>query len=160
MIVIGIDPGPTESAYVRFNCDTQRVEHSETSINEDILTLVRDGAMARMYDAHLAIERVMSYGRPVGETVFETVFWTGRFIEAWKSECSRISFRDVGRHLCNAGSGVKESHVRQALLDRFGPDPKVAKGNKSSPGALYGVANHQWSALAVAVTVGDQHENI
>jgi hypothetical protein len=163
MIVIGIDPGPEKSAICVFDALFQRVLESSTEDNGSILATLREKVTRQSEPMHLAIERITSYGRPVGETVFETVFWTGVFYEAWTSawrtNCTRIIFREVGVHLCNAGSQVKESHVRQALIDRFGPDPKVAKGTKDNPGPLYGVANHQWSALAVAVTIGDRLAN-
>ena len=157
MIVYGIDPGPAKSALSVFDTDNQRVLRSHTSENEQVLMEITAVKPLPASMCYLAVERILSYGRPVGETVFETVFWTGRFIEAWKGQgCYRISFRDVGKHLCNSGSGVKESHVRQALIDRFGPERKDAVGTKQNKGPLYGVANHQWSSTAVAVTAGDQ----
>jgi len=153
MTVVGIDPGPQFSAYVLF--DGSRALRCGELENEHLLD--RIGLLSAEM---LAVEQVVSYGRPVGADVFETVFWSGRFIEHWEVlrhlPWIRIPFRDVGRHLCNAASGIKESHVRQALIDRFGPSRLTAIGVKKLPGPLYGVSGHNWSALAVAVTAHDQ----
>jgi len=42
---------------------------------------------------------------------------------------------------------AKDANIRQALIDKLGP-----VGTKKSPGPLWGVKSHIWSALAVAVT--------
>jgi len=152
MRVIGIDPGPTISAYVLY--DGERVLRCGELTNDVMLARLSD---LDLEGTLLSVEQIVSYGRPVGSDIFETVFWSGRFIQMWEPlPWTRVAFRDVGRHLCNAASGIKESHVRQALLDRFGPSRREAIGIRKQPGPLYGVSGHGWSALAVAVTALDQ----
>jgi hypothetical protein len=87
--------------------------------------------------------------------VFETVFWIGRFCQAWRGEYVRIHRREVKLHLCNSAR-AKDANVRQALIDRFGPGKDRAIGKKASKGPLYGFKSDLWAALGVAVTVGDR----
>lgn len=158
MIVIGVDPGPVTSGVVVWDGERERVLHAETDVPNPMLRgdtlpyiLAQDcGARGKT----LAIERVACYGRPVGETVFQTVFFSGRLAEWWESTTGtaavRVTFSDVALHHC-LSMRAKESHVRQVLIDRFG-----GKGTKGLPGRLYGVSGHAWSALALAITVADQ----
>lgn len=73
-------------------------------------------------DILLAIEMVASYGMPVGETVFETCVWIGRFIEGLKFAVrgfSKVYRKDEKINLCHSMK-AKDSNIRQALIDRFG----------------------------------------
>ena len=149
MTVIGIDPGMSESGWVEWDARTQRVIRSGVWPNEHLIDLLRNDRTI----ATMGIERVVHYGRVVGEPTFETVYWTGRFVEAWHPRSyRRVPWRLVAMHVCDTTQGIREAHVRQALLDRFGPGRRAAVGIKKQPGPLYGVAGHAWSALAVAVT--------
>jgi hypothetical protein len=84
----------------------------------------------------------------VGASVFETCVWIGRFMQVSQqagSDFSRVFRRDIKLHLCNSPR-AKDGNVRQALIDRLGP-----QGTKKAPGPTYGVKSHEWAALAVAV---------
>ena len=149
MIILAIDPGPTESAWLTYG-DTL---HFEKTDNEILLEKLKvwSGCLTPV---HLAIEMVASYGMPVGEEVFETVFWTGRFVQAWGRDWSKVYRKDVKMYLCNS-MRAKDSNIRQAILDKFpstggGKTPQV--GTKAKPGPLYGIKADIWSALAVAMT--------
>lgn len=150
--VLAIDPGTTHSAWVLFDGDAVDLRGYEPNESlRDWLT-VRPRAKFR----HIAIEFVESFGMPVGREVFETVYWIGRFAEAWGDDetLTRLSRKDVKLNLCQSAR-AKDANIRQALLDRFpatggGSVPQV--GTKKMPGPLYGIASHTWSALAVAVT--------
>lgn len=71
----------------------------------------------------LAIEMVASYGMPVGETVFETCVWIGRFIEHLNrfaiKDYFKIYRKDEKMNICHSMK-AKDSNIRQALIDRFG----------------------------------------
>jgi hypothetical protein len=140
--ILAIDPGPERSALVRW--DGAALSLSEFADNSEILTLLR----ARAGDGELlAIEQIVSYGMPVGAEVFETVYWSGRFAEAYGADCvRRIPRLKVKVHICH-DSRAKDSNIRQALIDRFGKP-----GTKKQPGALYGISGDLWAALALAVT--------
>ena len=144
--VLAIDPGTTESAFVKMRGD-QILAHGKVT-NEEM----RRQILAGDHDdaEHLAIEMIASYGMPVGEEVFETCTWIGRFEEVWGEHRSRVLRRDVKLHVCGSPR-AKDANIRQALLDRFGPP-----GTKKQPGATYGMKADVWQALAVAVTWSDR----
>lgn len=140
MIVLAIDPGTTQSAYVLF--DGRRVLGGDIVQNDRLRTLLRDEEIGR-HDV-VACEMVASYGMAVGATVFETCVWIGRFIEASKRPVRLVFRKDVKMHLCHS-MRAKDANIRQALLDKHG-----GVGTKKSPGPLYGIRSHLWAALAVA----------
>ena len=103
---------------------------------------------------HLAIEMVASYGMPVGVTVFETVFWIGRFWEQASinkniRNLEKVYRKDIKMNICQS-MRAKDSNIRQALIDRFGE-----VGTKDNPGWFYGFKKDLWSAYAVGVTMLD-----
>lgn len=153
MTILAIDPGPEKSSCVVWDDEAviQSGELSNTAMLQQVDDWAHDGAV-------LAIEMVSSYGMPVGKDVFETVFWVGRFYQAWvpviRQAPTLIYRTDVKMHLCQS-MRAKDSNIRQALIDRFG-----APGTKKNPGKLYGISKHLWSALAIAVTVADKAANI
>jgi len=147
--IIGLDPGPSKSAVVTLW--DGRV-HSAVEWNNAALACELAGNNWR--DAAIACEWIESFGMPVGWEVFETVYWIGRFDEAAGGRIVRLGRKDVKLHLCQS-MRAKDPNVRQSLLDKFAPTgggktPQV--GTKKHPGPLYGVSNHCWAALAVAVT--------
>jgi hypothetical protein len=144
-IVLGIDPGTTESAWVLW--DGSRVQAGKIHANEALRHDLNRGLIPH---THAAVEMVACYGMPVGREVFETCVWIGRFSEYIDAEF--VFRRDVKLHLCNSAK-AKDANIRQALLDRLGH-----VGTKGNPGPLYGVKSHLWAALAVAVYWFDQLE--
>ena len=81
------------------------------------------------------------------------------FIEAWRGHeqngYTLVYRKDVKLHLCG-DLRAKDANIRQALIDLFGPGKERAIGKKKTPGPLYGIRKHEWSALAVAVTYHDR----
>ena len=152
MIVIGLDPGPEKSSVVHFNGASIpfRCEFD----NQGMLNHLR------VCDARhdiLVIEQIESFGMAVGKETFETVFWSGRFAEAWSPDgWRRLTRREIKTHLCHSARAT-DANIRQALIDRFGPGTEKAIGRKKEPGPLFGIKSHCWAALAVAVTWYDLH---
>jgi hypothetical protein len=152
--VVGIDPGPTWSALVEWLVEERRAHLGRCVFapNGEILCWLRRD----LHQGILVVEQVESFGMPVGAHVFETVYWTGRFVEAWDGESCRLTFRHVKLHHCHHPRAT-ESHVRQAILNRYGGTRKAAVGTKKAPGPLYGIRGHLWSALALAMTVAENY---
>lgn len=158
MRIVGIDPGPTRSAFVEWrDGDSPNgviVRHAILPNAE-----MRDWLLAfenlQIHGAVLAVEMVQSFGMAVGAEVFETVYWIGRFCECWPESHARIYRMWVKTHLCKSAK-ANDSNIRQAIIDRFG-GKEAAIGNKRRPGPLYGIKGDEWSALAVALTYADQH---
>lgn len=153
-IINAIDPGPSNSAILRYDLEHPSEPISAALIlpNQDVLHELS------AYGGHAVIEMVASYGMAVGKDVFETVYWIGRFAERAPSH-DRIFRLDCKMHLCH-DSRAKDTNIRQALIDRFpatggGRTPQV--GTKTQPGPLYGIKSHLWAALAVAVTWSDKY---
>ncbi len=146
-MILAIDPGTTESAWVVW---TGRVIHDHGKWgNVRLLEALRNDGM--FPDCHeLAIEMISGYGLPVGNETFRTCVWIGHFEEAWtQSHCLRvwreIIRKDIKRELCG-NTTARDTHVRQALIDRVGP-----QGTKKAPGPTFGLKGDEWSALAIAV---------
>lgn len=152
MLILALDPGTTETGYVRFGAGSGAVYSSGVVSNADALNLVRDEREAHA----LAVEMIASYGMPVGREVFETCVFIGECANEWrrhgKGEARFIYRRDVKLHLCGSVK-AKDPNVRQALLDMFGGSAAI--GKKAAPGPLYGVKSHAWAALGVAVTAAN-----
>jgi len=147
MIVLGIDPGPAESAWVLW--DGQRVREHGKDRNEHL-----DNAFFRAHMADVvAVEMIQSFGMAVGAEVFETCVWVGRLMERAERAAipgvRRVFRMAVKMHLCHS-SRAKDKNIRQALIDRVG-----APGSKKLPGPTFGLSGDRWAALAVAVTAMD-----
>lgn len=149
-ITLGIDPGPREFAWVLW--DGSRVVRCGDYPNGEGLPVLALGVGDRVdHGMQLAIEWIESFGMAVGREVFETVFSIGAMATAAAGVCPvrLVPRRDVKLHLC-ASPRAKDGNIRQALIDRFG-----VVGTKKNPGPLFGISNHRWAALAVAVTAHD-----
>jgi hypothetical protein len=156
--LFAIDPGPEMSAFVVYDGNLLDFGYCGNREMLHFMNRVQDES----YETTLVIEQIKAMGMAVGAEVFETVFWSGRFAQAWTSRgvWDRIGRIDVKLHLCGSAR-AKDGNVRQALIDRFsdGKGEKAAKGTKKEPGPLYGVSGDVWAALAVAVTYYDTRLN-
>ena len=171
MIILGVDPGPTQSAWVVYHpgCNPGymhtppgRVYQNMIEPNEDFLRRLATNDFYAGH-THAVFERVESFGMKVGVDGFETVFWTGRFFEACLKDgaagCDRIGRKEIKLHLCQSPR-AKDPNITQALVDKFAGvgGMKAAKGTKQEPGPLHGFKKDIWSALAVAVTYAETHQ--
>lgn len=145
--IIAIDPGNVKSAFVIW--DGLQISEMGILENEKILRMLsnKNGGV-------LVIEQIRSYGMAVGMTVFDTVFWSGRFYQSWHGDCYMMPRMDVKQHICR-NSRAKDSNIRQALIDRFEPALLPRQRPKK---ILKGVSKDIWAALALAVTWHDKHE--
>lgn len=147
MLILAIDPGNVNSAYVLIEKETYKpIEFGLLKNN-----LVREKVLNLDYDC-LAIEMVASYGMAVGESVFDTCVWIGRFIECVQERnipYTRVYRIEEKMNICH-DSRAKDSNIRQALIDRFG-----IVGTKKNPGFFYGFKKDIWAAYAVGCTYID-----
>jgi hypothetical protein len=142
---MAIDPGNKVSAYVIW--DGREIGDMDIKDNGDLLDMLR-GMLC--HAELLVVEQVKSYGMAVGDTIFDTVFWSGRFVQAWPGQWDRMPRMDVKMHLCHS-SRAKDTNIRQALIDRFG-----VPGTKKKPGLTYGLKKDLWAAFGLAVTAYDK----
>lgn len=155
MRILAIDPGNVQSAIVEYCSTSKEIFDHAIYNNVVLLTFLSTLCTVTSRVETVVIEKIASYGMPVGETIFETVFWSGRFAQAVMGsvKLERIERKEVKLHLCGTPR-AKDGNVRQTLIDRFGP-----QGTKKKPGVLYGIKKDQWAALAVAVTWADKYAN-
>ena len=157
-MLLAIDPGTTQSAYIVYGTAFEKkdaVLKKGIVENGEMLEMLRDGLLNHdAFMRNLYIEMVASYGMAVGQSVFETCVWTGRFIEAWGGPFEYVYRKDVKIHLCGH-TRAKDSNIRQAIMDRYGSERGIAIGTKKAPGPLYGVSKDMWAALGVAITAAE-----
>ena len=92
----------------------------------------------------LVIEMIASYGMPVGKEVFDTCVFIQKAKEVQKAY-QYIYRKDEKMNICNSMK-AKDSNIRQALIDRFGP-----VGTKKNPGWFYGFKADVWSDYAIGI---------
>ncbi len=140
-MILAIDPGETESAYLFMGMDGT-IRDFATASNEAVLQL----CAVREYH-ELIIEEVRSYNQRVGKSTFETIKWSARF--ALRATDRHLPVQWVGRkevfHYWCEGSLASDAAIRSALEDRYG-----RVGTKKCRGALFGHDKHTLSALAIA----------
>lgn len=149
MSILAIDPGCEKSGYVVLADDDSIVEHGVVQ-HPVMLEFISD------WRDRMAIEMIASYGMPVGREIFETVFFIGRYAQAYylPEQVVRIPRKAVTRFICNNAS-ASDANIRQALIDRYprtggGAIPQI--GVKAAKGPLFGMAKDRWAALALAFT--------
>jgi hypothetical protein len=127
-LIVGIDPGPRESACALLWGGAVRVSKQP---NEELLAWLRSVTPALSW--RLGIEQVVS--RPVHakqqidirKDLIDTIFWTGRFAEAWGGPFERIPKSVCNTFLTN-NTVATDAQVRGALIDHFG-GKRVAVGS-------------------------------
>jgi hypothetical protein len=154
-LLYAVDPGTIQSALVMIEPGGPNgiiIRGHQTLLNGALLTM-----LARLRSPHdtLVIEEIQSMGMAVGQDVFTTVWWAGRFYEAWQhAHRYQLPRRPIKLHLCG-NMQAKDSNIRTALMDKFGGADAI--GVKARQGPLYGVKGHEFAALAVAVTWLETH---
>ena len=154
--LFSIDPGESKSGMVHYIEDTGRVNYAAVEDNYVILKHLED--FAPLPNCHVVIEDVVNFGRVVGQTVFSTAQWIGRFTQKWYDLTGRepvfIKRQTVKSIICNSPR-ANDKDVRRVLIDSFpqtgGNSKEPAIGTKKEPGPLYQVRSHSWSALALCI---------
>ena len=165
-MILAIDPGNEQSGVVLIRERDLKPLIAEKITNEELLDNLLMDRYERLEEAetidHVAIEMIASYGMAVGQSVFETCVWIGRFIQALEDNYYNDSLKFIYRkdekmNLCNSMK-AKDRNIVQALIDRFAPNtPNKGKGTKKEPGWFYGFKKDIWQAYAVGVTYYDMY---
>jgi len=140
-MILAIDPGTEQSAVVQWWGG--KIDGAAIMPNLAVLAWLRTD---HDQSHSLWIERISSYGMPVGREVLETCEWVGRFAEAFQHGrgVHLVYRRDIKLHHCGTCQ-AKDANVRQALIDKNGKP-----GTKKAPGITYGLHDDLWSAFAIA----------
>ena len=156
MHILAIDPGTTESGFCYLDAADMRPKRHGKAENESVIGMARSAE----YGEAVVIERLASYGMPVGKEVLETCEWVGRFTEAACRAGKTVYYvyrKDEKLEICQSPK-ANDATIRRALIDRFAQrDLKSGKGTKANPDWFYGFAKDAWQAYAVAVTWADKY---
>lgn len=162
MIVLALDPGQHQTAYVIYDTTTSRIIKYNLAnnhvINQEIKKLGEINKEKHIIEI-MVIEIPKSYGMAIGDTILETCVWLGRFAQTWESfgeMHATLPRKTIVTQICLKPT-ANDSNVRQALIDKFGGKEK-AIGTKDKPGVLHGIVKDLWAALAVAVAYGEIRE--
>lgn len=162
-IILAIDPGNTESGYVLVEYDQKDIRKVLDVGKIPNEKLGEKMAMDFPLASNFAIEMVQGMGQPVGQEVFDTCVWIGRFWEialfagVGIMDKQKVYRREEKLYLCGH-SQAKDANIRQALVDRYATgQPNFGKGTKKNPGFFYGFSADMWQAMAVAVTYFDKY---
>jgi len=161
--VLAIDPGSEFSAYVVIDTKTYEPLTIGKVHNTDLLEFIDEYINAinsSKYQIDTVIEMVASYGMAVGQTVFDTCVWVGRFVEANDWEVDLMYRKDVkkafNKDLPKGEKVTNDSSIINYLANRFAPnEPNRGKGKKDSPSWFYGFKADIWQAYAVGVAYID-----
>ena len=147
MIVFALDPGTRETGWVVYDSERVCILAHGFDDNETLLLAIRNGLLSKADE--MVCEKLEGFGISVGEETMETIWWSGRFGEAWRKPPGvRVGRKTVKLHLCGTTS-ARDSHVDEALRCRFGV-------TKKHPGILKGLGKHERAALSVALTHADR----
>ena len=166
MKILAIDAGTIRSGFCFFDTETRSFYRDRCLSAEDqthgkldngaVATYVMNG-----YYDHLVMEDITPFSQ-VGATTIETIKWLGRFevlagpaSKGWRGfpYHTYIGRQQVKKHLLGKVNGMKDKHVREAVIKRLYP-----QYSRKDPGPLKGVTADVWSALALAITFADKQE--
>lgn len=165
MNIMAIDPGNILSAYVIMDASTYKPLDFAKLSNSILRQLIYNNNPIKptghpVFDM-IIIERVQSFGMPVGREIFETCEWVGRFTEAATIRGIPVDYItriEEKQYICH-DTRAKDSNIRQALIDRFARrDLKNGKGTKAAPDFFYGFSKDVWQAFCVGTTYLDKHK--
>ena len=141
MLTYALDPGNKVTALVVLDENFKVAEHYYLP-NEEIYEILQGHSNP---SDHLAIEWLQSYGQAVGQSVFMTCRWVGRFEIAWNYQNHIYMYArpSILAHITGGVRGKKKSAIRQSLILRFGGS------KKGEP--LHGLNEHERDAMAVGV---------
>lgn len=159
-MILGIDPGTLQSAYVLTD-DNLEIKSFGKIDNQEMLKFLIE-KLKENDNLKVAIEMIASMGMAVGQTTFETILWIGRFQQKCLDFLITPTFiyrKDEKMNLC-ASMKAKDGNIRQALIDRFAKVDKInGKGKKNNPDVFYGFSADMWAAMAITVTYYDLYLN-
>lgn len=154
--IFAIDPGNTHSGFAVIDMPNFHLLDFGKVENENLLMLLESMSVTLPScgdpDVYV-IEKIASYGMPVGVDVFDTCIWIGQFAHALKERKTVYVFRkDEKITLCGTMK-AKDANIRQELINRYAKfDYKNGKGTKKNPDTFHGVSKDVWAAIAVGVT--------
>ena len=190
--IVAIDPGSEESGVVVLDPAISEPvvfaakmpnDEARASLVSRILHPAEPPAVSLAGPHVLVVETMQPRGQPMYRQGMAALVWVGRFVECWGGEFGYLTRDAVKAHLIPRAFGnTKDSHVRAALVERFGGTDVALERQRTCPrckgkghvarsiddcsechglgkvgadGPLRGVKADAWAALAVAVAWSD-----
>ncbi len=154
--VLGIDAGSEETGLCLVEAATFKpIVFGKIKNEEVFLWLKENNDKINDEFCVVAYEQFKNYGMPMGDSTIKSIEWNGRFKQHLNDVYKITKQFPIMRveekvNICKSVK-AKDSHIRQALIDRFGE-----VGTKKKPGFFYGFKKDVWSAFAVAITFIDK----
>lgn len=156
MKVLAVDPGNVKSAFALYDSSANELLTFGKQSNANVRAYLVEASMFGLAEV-LVIEFPRPRGQPMYYQLVDTIFWIGRFVEAYAERWEPCDRKDVKMCLCG-NTKANDSQIRMAVINRFkgvlpiggGKVPEI--GNTKQQGPLYGVSRDIWQALAVAIT--------
>ena len=171
-MILAIDPGNIVSGYCLMDENYKPVMFGKEDNNFilskiDILADTYDPwglfqeKHSMLHPKAAVIEMVASYGMPVGQTVFDTCVWIGRFTQQLENNGIPVYYvkrKEYVVEFCGS-SRANDANVRQYLIDRFAPNTaNYGKGTKKEPGWFKGFSKDVWQAYAIGTYFLDKEK--
>lgn len=155
--ILALDPGNKTTGYCLTDPNLIPIRFGKLE-NEEVMRECTDILSSLTFKPiSVVIERVASYGMAVGQEVFQTCEWIGRYTQELQryTEINYVFRKDEKLAICHSMK-ANDATIKQALVDRFALGvSNHGKGTKKEPGFFYGFKADVWSAFAVAVTFHD-----
>ena len=161
MMFVAIDPGPEKSAYVVI--EDGRIVLARKVDNGRLLDMLSTPEWKFWIEERVIIEQIKAYEH-IGDTVLWTVHWCGRLHQVAVQNGMHVAYvprATVKTHVTGHCRTAKDRHVREAMIDRWGPpqipmtddeqaDVPKSKRRRFRPGPTAAFRADMWAALAVA----------
>jgi hypothetical protein len=148
--ILAIDAGTIRSGFCFFDTDALDFYDGNYSPHGKIENVAFKTILSIADYDHLVMEDITPFSS-VGATTIETIKWLGRFESLSFRPHTYITRQQVKKHLIGKVNGMKDKHVREAVIKRMYP-----KFSRKDQGPLKGVTADAWSAVALALTFADR----
>ena len=150
-MILGVDPGTTESGYALIGADWRDAGPTQAGVIDNRQMLKHITRYHLEHGASVAIEMVSSYGARVGQTTFDTVVWIGRMVQLCESH--GIRYRLIKRHEVKKqiapGQKSNDAVIRRKMIEAMAWSDEETRANAKR----LCLKSHAWQALAVAASL-------
>ena len=163
MNILGIDPGPLQSALALWDTDAEEVLDHQYIHNDAAVEYISDFAspLCEFQLDVLCIEFIQSYGMAVGQETFGTCLYCGDYRRTGLNMQvdTSLVFKTTWAAGLTGSANANKSQTRRAVIDRYGywKHGSTGLGVKAHPGKLYGITAHIWDALGIAIYAMEQY---
>lgn len=161
--IIAIDPGSRMSGWCEVTgpeglgaFTRPKVGHHATLLNKLVVAALMIAARDEV-KPKVGLEAITPQ-QTMGASTIDTACALGGFVALAKLSSFDVVLVTRGKvlkHFSVKRGPKADSELRRAIIERYGQDEAEALGTREHPGPLHGVANHQWSALAIGLLLLD-----